>query len=217
MSTFQIIEIGKEPGAPFNVIHLLPLPSDSPFGNLALKYMAVLKRLDHANNTIQRIYAQHESVRSIPDSPYISSHLFLQEEVIYWLRQSTDELISLASVLEEWQIKGACPHSVPADCIGTLLNTGRSVAYSQSLDFLNSLNEVSNAYKHSFINTQVNLIGADEPVVFALALKRNKISNDPVFHQLTLASLVNGFNTFFATITQELRACRIPHIGPPQP
>ena len=142
---------------------------------------------------------------------FLSSHLFLQEEIVYWLRQAADELISLASVLEEWQRTGTCPETVPIDCIGSLVVSGNITYNAEILRFLDTSNNVSNAFKHSFINTQVSIIGAEEPVVYALGLKRNKLSNAPSFYQVTLASLINGFNVFFASIKQELKACKLPH------
>ena len=217
MTTPPILEIGKQPDEPLNVVHFLPLPANSPFGNLALKYLEVFQRLDHANHTILRVYAQHTALRSDPDSPFIKSHLFLQEEIVYWLRQAADELISLASVLDKWQRTGACPEAVPTDCIGAFITEGKTSSYAQSLDFLDTLNNVSNAYKHSFINTQVSLIGAEEPIVYALGLKRNKLSNAPSFYQVTFASLISGFNVFFASITRELKACKLLHLSPYQP
>ena len=210
--TQPILEIGKAPDVAWNVAHFLPLPANSRFGNLALKYFKVLQRLDHANHAVLRVYAQHGALQADPMSPCIASHLFLQEEIVYWLRQGADELISLVSVLDEWQSNGACPESVDIDCIGALIAGGRTSRYAQSLEFLDTLNNVSNAYKHSFINAQVTLVGAEEPVVHALGLKRNRLSNDPSFYQVTLASLIAGFNLFFASVTQELKASRLPHL-----
>lgn len=212
-----LLRIGKLPSEMLQAVHLIPLPANSPFGNLALKYLKVFQRLAHANQTTLRVYEQHKALRADPASPYISSHLFHQEEIIYWLRQATDELISLAFVLDEWQSEGACPESVSIDCIGAFLSSMKTVKYAESLNFLNTLNDVSNAYKHSFINSQVSRIGADEPVVYALGLKRNKLSNEPAFYQVTLASLIEGFNVFFSTITHELRACQLPHLASGNP
>lgn len=206
-----ILEIGKKPSDPLHVLHFLPLPADSPYGNLALKYLKIFQRLDHANQTILRVYAQHAALRTDTASSYLSSHLFLQEEIVYWLRQAADELISLASVLEEWQRTGTCPETVSIDCIGSLVASGNTTYNAEVLRFLNTLNDVSNAFKHSFINTQVSLIGAEEPVVYALGLKRNKLSNAPSFCEVTLASLISGFNVFFASIKQKLKACKLPH------
>jgi hypothetical protein len=214
MITPPILEIGKQPGEPLNCNHLLPLPANSSFGNLALKYLKVIDRLDHANYTILCVHAQHATLKSDPASPFIRSHFFLQEEIIYWLRIAADELISLASVLDEWQRTGTCPKAVGIDCISDFIKDGKTSSYAQSLPFLDTLNNVANAYKHSFINTQVSFIGAEEPIVYALGLKYNKLSNAPSFYQVTLASLISGFNVFFESITRELKACNLPHQSP---
>lgn len=213
LSQFPLLQIGKRPEEYFHISHLLPLPSDSLFGNLYLKYMNVLQRLDHTNHTIIRVFSNYAEIKENAMSPHISIHLFLQEEVVYWLRRSADELISLCSVLEKWQRTGSCPSTVPIDCIGKLLDKPHAVHCTKSRDFLKILNEVSNAHKHSFINAQITNIGADEPMVFALGLDYNKLKNKPSYYAVTLSSLINGFNLFFSEIESELKGCMIPHLG----
>lgn len=114
-------------------------------------------------------------------------------------------------MLEEWQRTGTCPQTVPVDCVGSLVGSGNTTFSAEILRFLDTLNNVSNAFKHSFINTQLSLIGAEEPVVYALGLKRNKLSNAPSFYQVTLTSLISGFNAFFSSIKQKLKECKLPH------
>jgi hypothetical protein len=62
---------------------------------------------------------------------------------------------------------------------------------------LGRLNEISNAYKHSFINSEVTLLGRDEPVVFALALKYNRLDKSPQFHSVALSDVVQQFSGFY--------------------
>ena len=45
------------------------------------------------------------------------------------------------------------------------------------LEFLRLLNDISNAYKHSFVNSELMLVGRDEPGVYALELKWNDLAN----------------------------------------
>ncbi|WP_298904496.1 hypothetical protein [uncultured Nostoc sp.] len=77
------------------------------------------------------------------------------------------------------------------------------------------LNEVSNAYKHSFINSEISSIGTEEPYVFALALKKNDLGNQPEFHSVPFAELVVGFDSFFQDSVEELRKCNLPHLSNP--
>ena len=63
--------------------------------------------------------------------------------------------------------------------------------------FLNKLNDVSNACKHSFINTDYNLFGASEPLLFALGLPRNDSSKDSAFHVVPLREMVESFSEFY--------------------
>jgi hypothetical protein len=63
--------------------------------------------------------------------------------------------------------------------------------------FLNKLNEVANACKHSFINTDHNHVGVNEPLLFALALSRNDSARTAVFHVVSLRELVENFSQFY--------------------
>ena len=68
--------------------------------------------------------------------------------------------------------------------------------------FLFALNEVANAFKHSFINTDMTIVGAEYPVVYALALDRNKLSNEPQFYFVSFADIVENFSRLYKpTIT----------------
>jgi hypothetical protein len=125
------------------------------------------------------------------------------------MRKTADELISLAYVIDEWNRTGKWPVSVRVDSIG-----GLKESPSQELQqlfaphdaFLATLNEIANAFKHSFINTDMTVVGSEYPVVFALALKRNKLSESPQFYSVNFAEMVVAFSNFYkqviATIQQ---------------
>jgi hypothetical protein len=135
----------------------------------------------------------------IASSP-IEELSYLLEEIAYWFRKTADELIGL-SFLCEARLRGApLPTSVDVDCIGALLRGGHSALqayYSIHLPHLRSLNDISNAYKHSFINSDLNAMGRDEPVLYALTLQRNDLRNQPSFAGVALGAVVHAFDAFF--------------------
>jgi len=48
-----------------------------------------------------------------------------------------------------------------------------------------------------FINSELNLIGRDEPVLYALGLQRNDLTKQSSFVSVSLGDVVHDFDTFF--------------------
>src|SRR5215212_8562316 len=150
-----------------------------------------------------------------PISDLLFHHGLVSEQVIYWLRKTADELIGLHHVLASRVANGEYPDRVSPDSIGGLLR-GKAVPppFVEHVDFLETLNEISNAYKHSFINSDLNLVGRDEPVVYALGLHRNKLEKSSALYAVSVREVVAGFNAFFDAMVESLRNCGIPHRAP---
>jgi hypothetical protein len=198
----------------------LPLPSDTPFGNFALKYMKIVDRIDRVNALILGVFSSFSL--ALPSQGFgesLSQHQLIAEEVVYWLKKTADELISLHYALYIQEKTGQFPSKIEVDCIG-LLNHQNAQDFKQNflahLSLLNILNEVANSYKHSFVNSDVSYASAEEPYVFALALKKNDLGNQPQFHIVRFAELVIGFNRFFRDSVEMLKTCQLPHISNPE-
>lgn len=228
MHSLPQIDIGKSPAEPLHVNHFLPLPADTPYGNLSLKYTKIIERLDRVNVKIQttyqsfgRLHAHDISVEISDDtiqdiSHNISEHLFLLEEIVYWLRKTVDELIGLTYVLTARAETGRYPDRVAPDSIGGLLHLKEKAPalYTKHISFMHLLNDVANAYKHSFMNSDIGLIGRDEPLLHALGLRHNNLKNEPVLYALSLRELIVAFDAFFTDVVSELRKCPVPHRAP---
>ncbi len=196
------IDNGKRPDDPLLAyVHLLPLPSDTPYGNLALKSMKIVMRVDWLNRRIGEVYASY--ARSTSVDPLVAAPLdqqMIAEEVVYWIRKTADELIGLWDFMLQAVDAGVYPTGLRVDCIGSALAnhnpkiTGHLAGFEVSLGVLN---EVSNAYKHSFINSDITFFGRDEPVVVALAVKYNRLDRSPQFHAVTLSDVVAQFSEFY--------------------
>jgi hypothetical protein len=198
-----VINVGGEHQDILHASQLLSLPPDTPYGNLALKWVKIVGRLIRLNREIARAYDLHTQAVSLK-GPIASSPIedlsYLLEEIAYWLRKTADELIGL-SFLCEARLRGVpLPTSVDVDCIGTLLGGGHPALqthYSIHLPHLRSLNDISNAYKHSFINSDLNIMGRDEPVLYALILQRNDLRKKPSFTGIAVGQIARDFDAFF--------------------
>lgn len=187
-----------------------PMPNSAYYGMLQLKYDDIIKRIYFLNKTISEIFIDHNQfVEAVASQDYNFERLnnnfyselrFKTEGLVYWLRKTSDELIGLQYYLEYIDINNAEPDSIKIESIGTLLNTTCQLSniHSDSKSFLIKLNEVSNTYKHSFVDYTSNfLFGRYEPTLNAVKMKWNKSGNHPELFELNLKDILIGFNRFF--------------------
>ncbi|MEM8503171.1 MAG: hypothetical protein AAF716_08465 [Cyanobacteria bacterium P01_D01_bin.1] len=197
------VDNGKMPWESMNVVHFPILPSNTPYGNMLLKGTDIVRRMDRVNKEIYRVYTSyvHPTEHDIYNrSQDLLEHQFYAEQVTYWLRKTADELISLAFVIDEWSRSGSWPDVIKIDSIGSLNDKVPERLEQLFLPhkfFLSVLNEVTNAFKHSFINTDMTLLGPEYPVVFALSLKRNKLTGESKFYSIDFRDIVEHFSIFY--------------------
>ena len=204
------VKIGKSPGTPLNAALSFWLPPNTPFGNLTKKHYKIVTRLDRVNALLQQIYQIHPVLlgTEIHIMNGYESYCYSIEEVIFHLRRAADEMISMYSLLMNFEKIGSYASQVSMDHIGALLHnemTKSNPPFVEHLTLLGQLNEISNAFKHSFVNSDISLIGVLEPCVHALALKLNKLEKGIVFHNMALREVVEGYNNFYIEINSWLR------------
>jgi hypothetical protein len=209
--TTPTINIGGERQHVLNFAQMLHLPEQTPFGNLALKWMKIVSRLIRLNRMILEAYHLHDlaasSTQHLTPSPIEELPHFL-EEIVYWLRKTADELIGLSFLCEAYICSGSLPNKVNIDSIGRLINGSHlalQTQFASHLVNLRLLNDISNAYKHSFINSDLNFIGLYEPVLFALTLQHNDLSKNDAFVGIALGEVVCNFDAFFQTAKSYLQ------------
>ena len=205
------IDNGKSPDERYSARLGFWLPPDSPYGNFQLKLMKLCERIDEANRRLAESRAFWEQSRPDGFSPpnAFQRHIYANEQAIYLLRRAADEMISLIWCLSEWQTKGGYPTEIKIDCIGALLSLAPEQHLkpcSQHIHMLTQLNEIANAFKHSFVDSDINVIGRDEPCVYALSLDRNKLASGIQFHSIALAQLAQAFTAFYKDGMDWLRA-----------
>lgn len=205
------IENFKRLDEPLNKKHFLNLPDDTLFGNLQLKWMGIVQRFDSINELINQVDLYFDTVKNTyPDlkganvhSYLIPRERFMTEQIIYWLKKSVDELISILYILDYNNINGVYPVKIKVDCIGALSHNPSFYAdfVNKFQILLNALNDVANAYKHSVLNSEVSAHrGAEYPMVFALTLDRNDSTKTPAFHRIPLNNLVLDYRLFLEDI-----------------
>ena len=122
--TVPIIEIGGQHQDVLNASQLLPLPPNTSYGNLALKWMKIVARLIRVNRKVATAYGLHRQAAPTSgpsNSQFLVELPHLLEEIAYWLRKTADELIGLSFLCEACLRGEPLPRSVDVDCIGTLL------------------------------------------------------------------------------------------------
>jgi len=214
--TPTLINNGKSPDDYLNVSATFWLPPDTPFGNLTAKLMKLILRLDQTNRRLIESFEYWSiAVTPQPHPNAASRHEYATEEAIYMMRRAADDLIAMISFLSDWQTAGKYPSAIRVDCIGALIENdklpGWTKLFTPHTQTLRDLNEVSNAFKHSFIHGDTTRVGVTEPMVTALALKRNKLQSGIHFHCVLMRDMVNGFNAFYADCFEWLRAFSVNH------
>lgn len=210
-SSILFIENGKSPDEPYNAALGFWLPPNSPYGNLQLKYMKIIQRLDEANRRIAdswRFWKMCKTNGLLPAGAY-ERHVFANEEAIYMLRRAADELVSLVWLLSKHESEKEYPLKIKIDCLGAVISqeeSQRHEAFSSHINLIEALNNVANAFKHSFINSDHTLMGAEEPRVHALGLNRNKLGAEPIFYDYSLDELVQQYNAFYSSCISWLTA-----------
>ncbi len=206
----QIFNV-KTPEEQLNARMLLSYPADTPFGNLNLAQLELIGRIDYLNTRIAELYATYARYATNIEGtvPLQAQWLRLEiEEIVYWLRKSTDSLICITSILAEFRGKGAYPVRIPVDCIGAALNRLKISPVPQTVavfqphaNTLLAINAISNTYKHHFINFEtVNVLGPAGPTAFYISMERNDAKNPATFYGILVSDLVGACNKMYRDV-----------------
>lgn len=217
MIKVEIPQIDVPQGNPtmLNKEFLFNLPPSPLFGSHNLRFMDYAARHNYVNALIREIYIEHNIGKNIRENKTFYSfdvtHYTYKnniETVIYWLRKTTDEMISLVYYINFVKREKIEPTKIEVDSIGKLLNDQGNIKtlFTDHILFLTSLNNISNSYKHSFINRETShLIGVEEPTVVSLQMKENDINKIPVLHNYYLREVIDNYVTFFKDATKVLQ------------
>lgn len=192
---------------------------------MSLKHSKIILRLDHVNRKLIHVYQDWEKVTSgsrASSSDSLMNHLLWMEEVIYFLRVTMDELISLCYLFYIFQKDKKYPSCIKVESIGQLIDVLKKPQedtralgqiFIDFKDWLDTFNDVTNAYKHSFINSDHNTIGKDEPCVPVLHVRYNNLENGEKFYNLSLAEVIGKFNEFYGTAIHYIKQTAPAHLS----
>jgi hypothetical protein len=196
------INNGKKPFDYYNGLTMTHLPAKTPFGNLMAAKMFVDTRIDYVNLKLTKIYEPFP-IKIEGIIPLLFPQLvdIPTEEVIYLIRRLTDDLICLWSILSNFSNSGIYGPKIAIDCVGGLLDqisqTGVPHEFYRNSEWLQNLNDVANAYKHSFAQTQLQQFSAQQPLVLAFAWKRNNTQNPVDTKLIPLSEIIAGYTLFY--------------------
>lgn len=222
-----LIDNGKSPDAPLNASTFFWLPPDTPYGNLTLKLFKLSERIDEANRhlldsvkywNILNHESQLASMGQLqPEFMHpnaLQRHIYATEIAILMIRRAADEIIAFVSCLVDWEKEKKFPQRIRIGEIGKLLDKKNAQyhpeLYAPHISMLQLLNDIANAFKHSFVQTDITLIGIDEPTVNALYLPHNKLDDNKHdsgmrFYSVSLSTLISDFSRFYADSIAWLR------------
>jgi len=109
-------------------------------------------------------------------------------------------MLALIWCLSQWERTKTYPDQIRVDCIGAVLkqeSSDRLAPFNGHVDVLQALNDVANAFKHSFVQSDITRVGENEPCVHALGLDHNKLASGPRCHNLSIAWITHAFTAFY--------------------
>lgn len=202
---YKLIDNGKEIIENFNA-NLIPNFNSykNPYINVVLKFMKLITDLDIVNQNIIESHEIWQKIRKSEQPNYtimlFNTYLYkrlnkLHEYIIFDLKHFTDEMISTVSIIKGFLID----NNVYISSVGEYLkkNEKNFNDFDQFLDLFDKLNNLSNAYKHSYANSEFSAIGRDENCFVALYSKFNNFDNQPVPYVISVNYIVEEFNKFY--------------------
>ncbi|ELI6454633.1 hypothetical protein RRM46_000831 [Flavobacterium psychrophilum] len=214
---YPILQALKKYNLNFNKNQSLNLPSNSNFGNLIRSWSQIVTRIHCVNTQIINLYTEfYYSQEEVKSKGYYENTLdqgyqeiMYTEQIFYWLRKTSDELISLISILTYFKTQNKYPDKIKISSIGEFLNKENPFdgSFNEFKYLLKILNDVSNAYKHSFLNSQFEQHHIEDyPIAFAYSHQYNDLTKQPEFYKVNLNDFLNNYDSFLETVKTYLKS-----------
>ena len=202
-SKYNLINTGKEISENFN-IKILPNFNNFkyPYLNLEYKFITLISGLDTTNELLKEVYdiwkilsskETHNEVK-IFNTYYYNRINKLSQYIVYDLKRFADEVVATTWILYNSPTKD----SITIADIGDYKKDGNEnfKVFDKFLPLFDNLNNLCNAYKHSYLNTNCTLIGKEEPCFWAIGSKSRNLSKY-TFHLIPINQIINEFNDFY--------------------
>lgn len=213
MKNTPIIDIQKKCEWALHADNVIIKFPQSEHTNFTLKWMEITQRVDNVNELITELFNIFQLFHSklnddaIADSilktPMLYKQKFLTEQIFYWIRKTIDELICMLYVLNYLKKNNTYPRKIKIDCIGKLLSSNNFIEGIKSRHdgFLQIINDISNTFKHSFLNSEIHAhIGEIDPLAFSYGFKNNDLDRVVIFTQYKVEDIIISLNVFLNDI-----------------
>jgi hypothetical protein len=195
--------------------YLPKIPVHSPFGHLGEKFVFLMYRLHYTEETVrelfyyQRLYFEcrqnHQYTGNIKLKILHRSFRFASEMKIIF-----DEFISLYFILNYHKQNNKWPTKISIDSIGAYLSDKNTIKYDlfeKHKDLIITTNNIGNAIKHSFVNSETTWLRNDAktPVLLAYRQKQNDTKNPIVFHGIELPNYLDLLNAFLPEFNYDVK------------
>lgn len=188
------------------------------WGHLDQKFIFILHRINYLNDLTESIYSVvKDNRKKLVNHEYISGKDNVRPyiEIIHLVndvRMIVDELISLLCISEYKTKFGNYPDKIKISSIGEFIESSKNddntylIFFNEYLDYLKTINEISNSYKHSFINSEILFYRQKEyPIILAGKNQYNKITNQRVLIAENLENFIENFNKLFQNYLVEIK------------
>jgi hypothetical protein len=186
----------------------------TPFGNFGPKLFWVMALLAHANIRLEQTAAHWSAAMAGSFGPDVVEHRATASEAVFAMRRAADELVTLTAVLEDRIQNGVYPTKPRYDSIGTAFYRDRNpkAELRGKHDwFLLTPNDLANAHKHSFVDSDTTLAGRVQPCATALHLPSNNLDKHKVrIYVVALDDLASGLSGFLADVMAYLEGLAQP-------
>lgn len=191
------------------------IPVHSPFGHLGEKYIFLIYRLFFTNETIKEIYYYQREYYGCRQNHEFENNIKLR--ILHRvLRFSTeikviiDEFISLYFILNYNKDKNEWPEKILIDSIGSYLSENNKIKYEifdKYRNWLETTNNIGNAIKHSFVNSEITWIRNDStiPLLIAYYQKQNDLKNKVEFYNVKLPDYIDELNKFLPEYLKDVK------------
>lgn len=163
------------------------------FSTLELKHVNLILRISRIN----KLCLEHTKKWKKEKDKWRNTNYnfaFLQEEIIYHLRRAVDDMISIVWMQNQFENENFVS-KIAIDSIGRYLNHKNTElkCFDECTDFLETINDISNSYKHSFYQSVQILISQEEPAFYVYTYKANDTSNGEKEYLYKQSELLEGF------------------------
>ena len=201
-----LIETGMLPHENFNyklIESLIPNSiKNEKFKNLGLniKIVNLIQSLNYVNELVINSNQLYEFIKNTsPFENYMSVYNFhkltsVNGHIIHLIKKFIDEMISIIYILKY----GGSDLKVKS--IGSYIKDGQDYlkCYDEFKNFFNDVNEIDNAFKHSYSNTLVpGYFGTKENIIVVAYSKNGKNIYNPKMKSIPMNELIKELNLFY--------------------